>query len=107
MVDGPARQLRQLARQRHDLGHLLSGERRWGTRSRRVGEDVENRLTQTVGLGAFPHAQRVPGIPSTLTPNSHLGPVEADLKGDVFVQHPGETQQDDRRPLREALADRA
>jgi hypothetical protein len=36
-----------------------------------------------------------------------LLPIEANLKGDVFVQHPAETQQDDRRPLSEALADRA
>jgi hypothetical protein len=33
--------------------------------------------------------------------------VEADLGGDFFVEHPGETQQDDRCSLREALADRA
>src|SRR6266700_545727 len=107
MVDWTARQLRRLTRQRHDLGHLFGGERRRRTRSRGVGKDIENRLTQTVGLGAFPYAQRLPGIPPTLTPNTHLDPIEADLEGDFFVQHPGETQQDDPRPLRDALANRA
>jgi hypothetical protein len=58
-----------------------------------------------VRLGAFPHAQSLPSIAPTLTPNAYLDPVEADLKGDFFVQYPAETQQDDHRPLGKALAD--
>ena len=41
---------------------LLGGERRRGTRSRGVGEDLADGLTQTVRFGTFPHAQRLPGV---------------------------------------------
>jgi hypothetical protein len=105
VVDRPARQLRRLARQGHDLGHLLGGERRRGARSRGVREDVEDRLTQTMGLGTFPHAQRIPGVPPSLPPKAHLLSVQADPRGDLVVEEPLEPEHNDRRPLRDALAD--
>ena len=92
VVDRPARQLRRFARQRHDLGHLRGSKRGRGTQSRSVAEQFEDRLTQTVGFGTFPHTQRRPGIPPTLPPKAHLEPVQADTRGDLLVKESLEAQ---------------
>jgi hypothetical protein len=75
------------------------------SQARSVGKNVENRLPQTMGFGAFPHAQRVPSISPPLPPDAHLVAVETDLRCDVFVEHPGEPEQNDGGPLGEAVAD--
>ena len=103
VLDGTPRQLRRLTRHRDNLCHLHRGEFRGSAWSRSVGQRIQNRLAQAMRFGAFPRAQRLPRIP----PDSDLLAVEADLPGDLLVQKPLKPQQNDCRPLRGTLGNRA